>query len=351
MRAVQTSTDAVRAGVYGASGTTGAELVSLLAKHPKCALTFATSRTHAGRSLREIEASADDVTLSHPDHVVLDEVDVVFTCLPHGSSAGVVQRTWSAGVRVIDLSGDLRLSDPSVHGRIYGTERDPRLIDVSEYGLTELAREEVSNARVVANPGCYPTCSILALAPLASRGLLEGPVVINALSGVSGAGRSASPATHFCAVAGDVRPYRLGREHRHTPEVEQTLTRLLPTGAELPDLVFCPHVIPIERGMLVTATVSAPPLTMPELHEIYEESYGSEPFVEVLPAGAPARIRAVARSNRAVIGLHPAHGRERRLVITCAIDNLLKGAAGQAVQNMNLMFGLPEAAGLEGASA
>ena len=341
-----TTSSALRVGIFGASGTTGTELVSLVAAHPRCTLAFATSRAHAGQSLRAVEPGAVDVPLRAPDEPELDGIDVAFVCLPHGSAAELSRRVHEHGVRVVDLSGDLRLRDEATHGRVYGTPRDEALVESSTYGLTELSRGRVPQAPVVSNPGCYPTCATLALAPLARLGVLEGPVVINALSGVSGAGRQATAASHFCAVADDVRPYALGRRHRHTAEIEQNLAGLMPAGSTMPPLVFCPHVIPIERGMLVTATVPCPELTPAEVVDIYAQAYEGEPFVEVLPLDEPARIRAVTRTNHAVIGLHPVSGPVRHLVVTCAIDNLLKGAAGQAVQNMNLMFGLSEIDGL-----
>jgi N-acetyl-gamma-glutamyl-phosphate reductase len=341
------ASSAVRVGVFGASGTTGTELVSLVVGHPRCALGFATSREYAEQSLRKVDPAAPDVRLTDPGKVRFEDVDVAFSCLPHGASAEVVELCYRRGLRVIDLSGDLRLRDHAEHDRVYGSARSRDVAETSVYGLTEFRRDQVVDAPIIANPGCYPTCSVLALAPLAQQGLLSGPVVINALSGVSGAGRGAKPDTHFCAVYNDAKPYKLGREHRHAAEIDQTIGALLPAAKDVPDLLFCPHVIPIERGMLATVSVTGCDLAPEQAHELYMQAYRDEAFVEVLPQGEAARIRAAIHTNRAVIGVHGASGRDRHLVITCAIDNLVKGAAGQALQNMNLMFGLPETLGLE----
>ncbi len=335
----------LRVGVLGASGAAGTELVRILHRHPACALSFATSRAHAGHSLRSIDPASVDFTLRHPSEVDPSEVDVVFSSLPHGASAPTVEQFVNAGTRVIDLSGDFRLKDPSTHDRIYGSPRSELLAKEVVYGLSEFAHNEVSDARVVANPGCYPTCAALALQPAAVRGLLEGPVVINAVSGVSGAGRTPSAKTHFCAAFDDVRPYSLGATHRHVAEIEQQLA--LGTGKkDSLRVIFNPHLVPIERGMLVTITVALASVTPAELHEIYVRQYRDKTFVDVLPLGECARIRAVSRTNRAVVAISPGHPETRHVVITCAIDNLLKGAAGQAVQNLNAMFGMPDDSGL-----
>jgi len=333
-------------GILGASGASGTELVRLLSTHPGCNLGFATSRQHAGSSLRRVDPAALDVRLCHPDDADPNDVDVVFACLPHGSSAPAVEHFARAGTRVIDLSGDFRLRDASIHRHVYGSKRDEGLATTAVYGLSEFARRELGDARLVANPGCYPTCTALALQPAASRGLLDGPVVINAVSGVSGAGRAPSAKTHFCAAVDDVRPYNVGSSHRHVPEIEQNLRAWLPAGAPALPVIFNPHLVPLERGMLVTVTVPLVGVTPAELHDIYRDAYRDCAFVEVLPPGEQARIRAVARTNRGVVAISPGHPQTRHVVITCAIDNLLKGAAGQAVQNLNTMFGFPERTGL-----
>jgi N-acetyl-gamma-glutamyl-phosphate reductase len=334
-------------GIFGASGTTGAELARLIDEHPACTVKHATSRSHAGKSLRTVDPSAADLPLVHPDDVTLEGLDVAFVCLPHGHAAPFVEKCAEAGVKTIDLSGDLRLRDEELHAQFYGTPRSEKIAAKAVYGLTEVSRDDIAKADVVSNPGCYPTCSAIALYPLAERGLLPDTVVVDAKSGISGAGRNATATTHFCSVADDVRPYKLGRSHRHAAEIEQTISTL---GKRTARVVFCPHVVPLERGLLVTIVVDVGVLTPSEVHDLYADTYGDEPLIEVLPMDTPARIRAVARTNGAVVSIHPVVG-TRHVVITCAIDNLRKGAAGQAVQNMNLMFGLPEVMGLAPAPA
>lgn len=335
----------LRAAVFGASGTTGLEVTRLLLQHPRLDVAAATSRGHAGESLRRVDPAAPDVTLTHPDEVRLEDLDVALLCLPHGHSAETAARCVAAGLPTVDLSGDLRLRDPALHERVYGSPRDAEVAAKAVYGMTEMWGPQLADAQLVANPGCYPTCSGLALWPLARRGLLRGTVVINALSGISGAGRKATPLTHYIAVADDVRPYKLGRAHRHAAEIEQCLADWTPASAERPQLVFNPHVVPMERGMLATLTVCVEGLSVGDAHGLYAEAYADAPLVEVLPLGEPARVRAVARTPRAAIGLHEVND-TGHLVITSAIDNLLKGAASQALQNLNLLLGFAPTTGL-----
>lgn len=332
---------ALRVGVLGASGTTGAELVRLLCHHPLLTLAWATSREYAGQPLTAVDPSAPNFELTHPDEVVLDGIDLVFVALPHGKTGPWVKKLLAHDVRVVDLSGDHRLRDAHLHGDVYGSERDADAAAQAVYGLTELARESLAGARLVANPGCYPTCCGLPLAPLAARGVLGETVIVDAKSGISGAGRGANANTHFLAVTEDLRPYKLGRLHRHAHEIDQVLAD--EAGAPCAPVTFCPHVLPIERGMLATIYLPTASVTAAEAHALLSEAYANEPFVEVLPIGEPARIRAVTRSPRAQIGVH---GDEGCLVLTASLDNLMKGAASQALQNANLMLGLEEYLGL-----
>ena len=333
----------LRVGVLGASGFTGREVCHLVVHHPQLELAFATSRGSAGKRLDQLDPAAPPAVLCDPHEADLSEVDAVFVCLPHGSSAETSARVLRECPRVLDLSGDFRLRAPSLHAEVYGSPRDERLAASAVYGLPELVRPQLPAARLVANPGCYPTCTTLALAPLAEAGLLgRGPLVVNAVSGVSGAGATPTETTHFCSVSDDVRPYKVGRVHRHIAEIEQNLHRLTP-GA--PPLIFTPHLVPLERGLLVTAVVHGVELDADALRARYAERYAAEHFVRLLPAGESARIRAVTGTNDAVVGLHPAADLDA-VVVTCAIDNLLKGAAGQAVQNLNAMVGWPETLGL-----
>jgi len=330
-------------GILGASGTSGTELAALVEAHPRMRVAFATSRSAAGRSLRDVDPGAPDMPLVHADDIDPSSVELVFTCLPHGASAPIVQSILDAGPRVVDLSGDYRLRDEATHAAIYGSARKAETAAAAAYGLTELARDKVDQARLVANPGCYPTCAALGLAPLVARDMVQGTVVIDAKSGVSGAGRSPKPGTLYVAVVDDVRPYKLGTAHRHRTEIVQTLSRVAPQGKAAPTVIFNPHVVPIERGMLATMVVEVPGHTAADVLDALRETYAGEPLIEV--RDQPARIRAVCRTPRAQLGVSDVEGTDH-VVVTSTIDNLGKGAAAQAVQNANRMLGLPETAGL-----
>jgi len=334
-------------GVLGASGTSGAELVRLLSEHPQAEIRFATSRGDAGRFLDEIEPSAPAVRLVHPDDVNPRDVEIVLLCVPHGTAGAAAAACANAGCRVIDVSGDHRLSDAAEHRRVYASERDESLAAEAVYGLTELCGEELGTARIVANPGCYATATALALAPLAEAGKLAAGAlpVVDAMSGVSGAGRAASARSHYCSASEDVRPYSGGRAHRHVPEVEQLLRRMDPAGAEH-RIVFTPHLVPLNRGILASVTVRG--VSEADVRAALQRRYDGCAFVRVLPAGRDARIRGVTGTNRAHLAVTPVDGTDA-VVVTSVIDNLLKGAAGQAVQNLNRMTGLPETTGIPGA--
>lgn len=341
----QRTISTIRAGIIGATGTTGVELASTLYNHPQVELAFATSRSMAGHSLNEMDPAAPPVLLTKIDDVDIAAADVVFLCLPHGSSAPTAQWVHEKGPKVIDLSGDLRLADTETHQKVYGTDRSEDLARQTVYGMPELCRKKIASARVVANPGCYATAVALALIPLAETGRIREPVYVDAKSGVSGAGRAATATTHYCSVNEDIRPYKIGRAHRHIPEIEQTLD-VASSGAG-PDIVFVPHLVPLERGIIATCVARNTGIDAGQAQSLYAERYANEPFVRVLPNGESARIRTAAHSNRAAISI--THVEEFDwLIITSAIDNLGKGAAGQAVQNMNLMMGLPETTGLRG---
>jgi N-acetyl-gamma-glutamyl-phosphate reductase len=259
--------------------------------------------------------------------------DVVLLCLPHGESARWAERALRAGVRVIDLSADLRVAGPET----------PEWATDAVYGLPELHRGRIPAAKVVANPGCYPTAAILALAPLLRRGLIAGPVIVNAASGVTGAGRSPKREMLFAEVAEDYRAYAAGNVHRHLAEMRDQSARL--AGGIAPELVFAPHLLPVKRGILETIHVALTrPLDAPLAPWV--EDYRSEPFVEVLEGAMPT-LADVVGSNRVAIGVAAVHGVSAPMIqVVAAIDNLVKGAAGQAVQNLNLMCGFPETEGL-----
>ena len=332
----------IEVGVLGATGYTGAELIRLLGRHQQVQLRFATSRSHPDRSLAQVFPGAPDFNLIDPEHAALGDVDLVFLCLPHEQSAEVAAAALQVGTRVIDLSAAFRLADADIYRQWYGQPHPAtELLDEAVYGLTETERERLIGARLVANPGCYPTTVLLALYPLLLESAVSGQVIVDAKTGVSGAGRTPKLAMHFVEVAEDLRPYSIGRAHRHLPEMEAMLARW---SDRYPKLIFSPHLVPIPRGLLSTLYI---PLRSgwvePQLHDLYLETYADEPFITILPVGEVATMRQVNYSNRCVIGMTEVDG---MLLVTVAIDNLQKGAAGQAMQNMNVVFGMEETAGL-----
>lgn len=332
----------VRAGVIGASGYTGYELTRILHGHPSVKLSFVTSTSSAGSLLSDLYPAGPDLPLIAPEAAEFSEVDVVFLCLPHAAAAPTAVAALADGARVVDLSADFRLKSSQEYALWYGVDHPaPELLAEAVYGLSEFTRESLPGARLVANPGCYPTSILLALRPLLLAGLAAGTIIADSKSGVSGAGRAPKQNTHFVEVANNFSAYKIGRSHRHLPEIEQELSAW---QADMPPLIFTPHLLPVPRGILSTIYVPLKPgLTEQALYELYRGAYAGEPFVKILPPGQSATLAHVVHTNRCVIGLTEAAG---TLILTSAIDNLIKGAAGQAVQNMNLMFGLPETAGL-----
>jgi N-acetyl-gamma-glutamyl-phosphate reductase len=339
----------IRAGIYGATGYTGYELVRLLARHPQVEVGFVTSESQAGRPLSVIFPQAPAYELVAAAKAPLDQVDVVFLCLPHAAAAPTAVSALNAGKRVIDLSADFRLKERTVYEQWYKVSHPaPDWLAAAVYGLTEFARAELSEAQLVANPGCYPTSILLGLQPLLAAGLpLNGPIIADSKSGVSGAGRMPRQHTHFVEVAGNFTPYGIGRGHRHLPEIEQQIRSWQP---DAPPLIFSPHLLPVPRGILSTIYVNPDMVighrssVIGEVRGLYEAAYEDEPFVDVLPEGEVATLAHVVHSNRCAIGLTMAGS---TLIITSAIDNLIKGAAGQAVQNMNVMVGFEETMGLK----
>ena len=327
----------VSVSVFGAAGFTGALTARLLHRHPHFELRALTARSDVGRRLDEL----------YPQHRVpleleeleLDrhaDVDCAVVAYPHGAAAPLVAELRARGVRVVDLSADFRLRDPAVYGTWYRKHPAPELIAEAAYGLPERYRERIAQADLVANPGCYPTAAVLALAPLARAGLIAD-VVIDAKSGVSGAGRSLSERTHFVAVDENISAYGVPR-HRHTPEIEQELAAL---GAEV-QVTFTPHLLPLDQGELVSCYVTLAG-DGASLDELYRDAYSDERFVEL--GTVPPGVREVRETNFCRISVHR-DARTGRAIVFAAIDNLWKGAASQAVQNLNLMFGLPEAEGI-----
>ncbi len=343
----------IKIGIYGATGYTGLELLRWLQRHPAAEIVWLTSENSAGQKFGDVFAVPPTLgrhTLIASAAADPSAVDLVFCCLPHGVSLEPVAKARAAGARVIDLSADYRLQDPAVYEKWYGhAHTRPDLLAEAVYGLPELHRAEVAAARLVANPGCYPTSVILGLAPLARAGWLSGTIVADSKSGVSGAGRSPSLKTHFVEANENVSPYNIGRVHRHLPEMEQELHRASgrsPAAAEPWQLVFSPHLLPISRGMLSTLYVTLPAdVTEAQVRAQYEQMYADEPFVYLLPRGQVATMAHTTNTNFCAIGLTPVPG-TRTLIVTSSIDNLGKGASSAAVQNMNVMFGWPETLGL-----
>ncbi len=325
--------------VAGASGFAGALAARLVWTHPGLELALITSRTEAGRRLDEIyPRHRVPLELEELDLESADEIDAALVAYPHGAAAPLVAELRGLGALVVDLSADFRLRDLPEYERWYGPHGEPDLLEGVVYGLTELNREAVRTAELVANPGCYPTAALLALAPLAEAGLIDG-VVVDAKSGVSGAGRGGGDALHFSMVDEDFRPYKV-EGHRHSPELEQELRGL---GASGP-LTFVPHLLPLDQGLLASCYVTLSRETdEAELGDLYRARYADEPFIELVDA--PPGVADVRETNfcRIHVGLDREGG---RAMAFAAIDNLWKGAAGQAIQNLNLMLGLDEGAGL-----
>ncbi|MDA8067546.1 MAG: N-acetyl-gamma-glutamyl-phosphate reductase [Actinomycetota bacterium] len=329
-----------RAAVFGAAGYAGALAARLLDSHPDFDLRWVTARGDVGRRIDEIYPHHRvGLVLEEVDLQRHGEVDVAVVAYPHGASAPLVAALRERGVMVVDLSADFRLRDVAVYEEWYLRHPAPQLIPEAVYGLPELYRDQIAGAELVANPGCYPTATILALAPLARAGMIAGAVV-DAKSGVSGAGRSASDKTHFVTVDENVNAYGVPR-HRHTPEIEQELAAL---GSAV-RITFTPHLLPLDQGELVSCyvTLADPGRTADELWSLYHDAYDAEPFVEL--AAEPVGVRAVRETNICRISLHRDE-RTGRAIVFAAIDNLWKGTASQAVQNLNLMLGLPEGTGI-----
>lgn len=336
----------LRVGILNVTGYAGAELARILAGHPQARVVGVTGRSEAGKRLPQVFPHLADLDLEI--RLSLEEsVDVVFSALPHKASAEACRPFLRAGVPVVDLSADFRLKDPEEYARWYGvTHPCPQYLETAVYGLTELHRPRVEGARLVANPGCYPTGALLALAPALKAGIVLPEVIVDAKSGVSGAGRSLSLHTHFSEVNESVSAYGL-EGHRHLPEMVQEL-RPLAQGGEV-RLTFIPHLIPMTRGILSTCYAPLRPGALPAgreaeaVRDLYRDFYRGEPFVRVVDA-PPATKHTLG--NNACLVYPTVDLRAGRLVVVSALDNLVKGAAGQAVQNMNRMLGLEETLGL-----
>lgn len=339
----------IKVGIVGGTGYTGVELLRLLSQHPNVELRAITSRKEDGMHVADMYPSLRgrvDIKFQTPDAAGLEDCDVVFFATPHGVAMAQAQALLAAGVRVIDLAADFRLQDLASFERWYKVPHAcPDILKESVYGLPELNRERVAKARVVGNPGCYPTTVLLGLAPLLGEQPLidTDNIIADCKSGVSGAGRKAEVATLFSESSDNFKAYGVSG-HRHHPEIAEQLALLAgkPVG-----LIFTPHLVPMIRGMFATLYLRILPSALDtDFQALFEQHYANEAFVDVMPAGSLPETRSVRASNFLRIAVHRPEG-GNQLVVLVVQDNLVKGASGQAVQNMNLMFGLPESTGLQ----
>ena len=333
-------------GVVGGTGYTGAELLRLLVMHPQVELKCVTSRSESGQPVADLFPNLrgfTDICFSEPVVETLTECDVVFFATPNGTAMKMVPALVEKNVRVIDLAADFRLQDTAVWQQWYGMEHAcADVLAEAVYGLPEINRAAIKTARVVANPGCYPTATTLGFLPLIENSLVDDQhLIADAKSGVSGAGRGASVATLQAESSENFKPYAVDG-HRHLPEIKQTLTAV---AGHAVGLTFVPHLVPMIRGIEASLYARVQGDLMVDLHQLYHERYKDEPFVDVLPEGMMPETRSVKGANTCRIAIfRPQQG--DTIVISAVIDNLVKGAAGQAIQNMNIMFGFDEALGL-----
>ena len=334
----------IKVGIVGGTGYTGVELLRLLAVHPQVTLQVITSRADAGMQVSQMFPNLRGfvgLAFSHPDNACLEQCDVVFFATPNGIAMQQVRALLDAGVKVIDLAADFRLQDIATWERWYGMSHAcPDLVAEAVYGLPEMNRAQIKGARLVANPGCYPTAVQLGFIPLLEAGVIAtDSLIADAKSGVSGAGRKAEISSLFAEAGDNFKAYGVAG-HRHLPEIKQGLARV--KNSEI-GLTFVPHLTPLIRG--IHATLYGKLTREIDLQALFEERYQHEPFVDVMPAGSLPETRSVRGSNRCRIAVHRPQGGDT-VVVLSVIDNLVKGAAGQAVQNMNIMFGLPETTAL-----
>lgn len=336
----------IKAGIINVTGYAGSELARLLYLHPNVQLAAVTGRSAVGQKLGEVFPHLADIDITLDGE--LPDMDVVFSAMPHKASAEVIVPLAKKGGKIIDISADFRLKNPKQYPEWYDfTHPAPELLSEAVYGLPELYKKQIAKASIVANPGCYPTGAILALAPLAKEGLLQPDIIIDSKSGVSGAGRALSLNTHYSEAADSVSAYALAG-HRHLPEIVQEVKNL--DTSMSPQITFLPHLIPMSRGILTSCYVRIKDTkgnTADSLMKLYKRFYQDKPFVRVVDR--PPATKHTWGSNFCLI--YPAvDARTGRVIIISCIDNLVKGAAGQAIQNMNIMFGFPEVAGLQGLS-
>ena len=336
----------MKVSIIGATGYTGAELVKILLRHPRVEIETITSQSFAGKKISEVYPwlSTDLVCQSLDVERIVSFSSFIFLALPHGASMEVVRKLYLRRKRIVDLSADFRLESPLVYEKWYGVAHKKKdLLKQAIYGLPELYREKIKGARLVANPGCYPTSTILSLAPLLKFDLIkEDSIIVDSKSGVTGAGRKLTLKTHFPEVNENLSAYQVGC-HRHIPEIEQELAKLAQKEVKI---TFVPHLVPLNRGILSTCYAGLKdPLKPNDLVKAFEDFYREEPFVEILPQGCFPQVKDVVNSNRCRIGLM-VDEKKRQVIVISTIDNLGKGASSQAVQNMNIMCGFEETMGL-----
>ena len=339
----------IKVGIIGSTGYAGGELVRLLMNHKEAEIKWYGSRSYVDKKYADVYQNffqiVDDKCMDDNMEALANEVDVIFTATPQGLCASLVNEDILNKVKIVDLSADFRIKDVATYESWYGIEHtSPQFIEEAVYGLCEINREDIKKARLIANPGCYPTCSTLSIYPLAKEGLIDmNTVIIDAKSGTSGAGRGAKMDNLYCEVNENIKAYGVA-VHRHTPEIEEQLSYA--SGEEV-FLNFTPHLVPMNRGILITAYASLKKdVTYEEVKAIYDKYYADEKFVRVLDKDVCPQTKWVEGSNYVDVNFK-IDPRTKRIIMMGAMDNLVKGAAGQAVQNMNLMFGLKESEGLE----
>lgn len=341
----------IKAGIIGATGYTGIELLRLLHQHPKVEIKHAFTESYVDQTIAEIYPHLANQVQLQGERFSLDKIadcDVLFISLPHGHAAELAKPLLAMGKKIIDLGADFRLKDAAAYSAWYQHPAAPEaLLSQAVYGLPEQGqRESIRLAKLIANPGCYPTASILATLPALTAGIIcPDSFIFDAKSGISGAGRSLSLQSHFCEAAENLTPYQLAGRHRHVPEIEQQLGLV---ADEAITIQFTPHIVPMIRGLLVTAYFKLNAVySAADIEKIYQEFYQHETFIRICPQNKNLQVKQVRGSNYCDLSIH-VDTRTNRLIVVSAIDNLIKGAAGQALQNMNLMYGLPEEMGLVG---
>ncbi len=337
-----------KVGIIGATGYTGVELLRLLLHHPEVEVTALTSQKYAGTPIDQAFPSLMKHLQVKCEELSIDQIskktDFIFTAVPHKTAMETVPLFYQKGKRIVDLSADFRFKDPAVYEKWYQKHTSTELLPESVYGLPELHREEIKNAKIVGNPGCYPTGALIGLIPLVKNGLISYEnIVIDSKSGVSGAGRDVVLGSLFCEVNEGVKAYNIFK-HRHLPEIEQELSQLVQKKITVS---FVPHLVPMDRGILTTLYVNfRKKLKTEDILNTFQEYYGNEPFIRIYPKGKVPNTKDVRGSNYCDIGVEVNEADGRGVIIT-AIDNLVKGASGEAVQNMNIMLGYPETMGLD----